>query len=386
MRLRRVEVEAPQAKYPVVIGAGARARLVKEIVAHGSPSRLHLITDETVDRRHGRELVRHLESAGIPLAVSRVPAGEQSKSPRQLTRLWRDMLRAGCDRRACVVAFGGGVVGDLAGFTAASVLRGIDFVQVPTTLLAMVDASVGGKTGINLPEGKNLVGAFHQPRAVVMDLDYLGTLSARQFRAGCAEVVKTAAIWKASFFRELEARTGDLLAREPKLLARVVSECVRIKAAVVAADEREARLRMILNFGHTFGHALEAAGRYRDLLHGEAVAIGMIFAARLGERLEVSSRGTAERLRDVLRGFKLPVAGPKYSLQSILRSMLKDKKRGADGLRWVLLPRIGKAEIIENVSMDIVREEAQRFLGRPARAKGRGRQATRSGTSRRSKQ
>lgn len=366
MALRNVRVRVPLATYPVCIGSGARERLVHLLRGKNAPSRLHLVSDERVYRHQGRRLEKVLRETGIPLSRSVVPAGEVSKSPRCLTRLWRDILSAGCDRSSCIVAFGGGMVGDLAGFAAASSLRGIDFVQVPTTLLAMVDASVGGKTGINLQAGKNLVGAFHQPRAVVMDLDFLETIPRREFVAGWAEVIKTAAIWSRRFFGVLERNREALLAREPEALGRAVESCVRIKAAVVAEDERESRLRMILNFGHTFGHGIEAAGRYRSLLHGEAVAIGMIFAARFGENLGYTQAGTRERLASLIEEYGLPTERNGLRANTVLETMRRDKKRGRKGLRWVFLPRIGEYRIVDDVPFEKVSRAVREFLKRKA--------------------
>jgi len=302
-----------------------------------------------------------LESTGLPVSQTVVPAGEASKSFVELERIVRETIRAGCDRRACLVALGGGVVGDLTGYAAASLLRGVPFVQVPTTLLAMVDASVGGKTGINVPEGKNLVGAFHQPRAVVMDLDTLRTLPRREVRAGWAEIIKTAAIRDTRLLSLIEKEREALLAGDEALLGRVVARCVRIKAAVVEADERESGVRMILNFGHTLAHGIEAAQGYGGLLHGEAVAVGMVFAARLGERLGRTATGTAERLEGTLAAYGLPVGLRGCDTSRILAAMSRDKKRGPKGLRWVFLPRIGEAAIADDVDPKVQQRELQAF-------------------------
>lgn len=368
MTIRNLQVKLPGASYPICLGVGARHRLHRLLTGRDAPSRLHVVTDERVWRRYGRELGKILDSTELPVATSVVPAGESSKSPRQITRLWRDILSAGCDRSSCVVAFGGGVIGDLGGFAAASALRGIDFIQIPTTLLAMVDASVGGKTGINLPEGKNLVGSFHQPRAVVMDLDFLDTLPRREFRAGCAEVIKTAAIRDARFFRRLETNCDAIVKRDPTALRQAVEACVRIKADVVAKDEKESRLRMILNFGHTFAHALEAVSRYRVFLHGEAVAIGMVFAARFGEELGYSAAGTSARLTEMIRAYGLPIDSRVGAPATLMRAMLKDKKRGRSGLRWVFLPKIGECEIFDHVDLAEVEAQVRCFVrGRQSR-------------------
>jgi 3-dehydroquinate synthase len=262
-----------------------------------------------------------------------------------------------------IVAVGGGVVGDLAGFAAASVYRGVQLVQVPTTLLAMVDSSVGGKTGINLPEGKNLAGAFHQPAAVVMDLDFLRTLPPREGRAGWAEVIKTAAIRDAALLATLEERREALSGLDVGAVGPVIEACARIKAAVVAEDERESGLRRILNFGHTLAHGLEAATRYGRLLHGEAVAVGMAFAAWLGESLGRTEPGTARRLETLLRGYGLPVRPPRGLPPSrVLKAMEGDKKRGPGGLRWVLLARPGEVVIADGIERGLVETRLRGFF------------------------
>ena len=280
----------------------------------------------------------------------------------QLERLWRTATRRGADRNACFVALGGGVVGDITGFASASVLRGVEFVQVPTTLLAMVDASVGGKTGINLPEGKNLVGAFHQPRAVVIDLDFLKTLPARETRAGWAEIIKTAAIRDAALFRRISRQRQELLKGRPGPLGDVVARCVRIKATVVEADERESGLRRILNFGHTLAHGIEAAQGYGGLLHGEAVSVGMVFAARLGEALGHTPPGVTDRIEELLASYGLPVGLRRGDASRILSAMARDKKRGPHGLRWVFLTGVGRTIVVDGVPPGRVSRELEKFM------------------------
>ena len=360
--VRRLRVDAPGGAYPVEVGRGFREDALRRAVRRLRPTRVHLVSDRKVARHYRAPLTRVLRDAGVAVSVSVVAAGERSKSPVEVTRLWRDLIRAGCDRQSCVVAVGGGMVGDLAGFAAASVLRGIPFIQMPTTLLSMVDASVGGKTGINLPEGKNLVGAFHQPAAVIADIETLDTLPEREFRAGWAEVIKTAAIRDSRLLGELERNSKALQKKAPQALAKVVGRCVRIKAAVVRDDEREGGLRRILNFGHTLAHGLESVSRYGGLLHGEAVAIGMVFAARLGERLGRSPAGTAERLEHLIDRYALPTRPPRQKLAEVQRAMRRDKKRGRDGILWVLLSRLGCAETGELVADREVRRELVSFF------------------------
>jgi 3-dehydroquinate synthase len=361
-RLRKLRIRAPGGSYPVLIGSGALGELPALLDGGERPSRLHVVTDRRVARSHGDRVERLLGRTGLPLSRTVLPPGEGSKSFAQLERILRDAVRAGADRRALLIALGGGVVGDVTGYAAASLLRGVPFIQVPTSLLAMVDASVGGKTGINLPEGKNLVGSFHQPRAVVIDLDVLATLPPREARAGWAEIIKTAAIRDESLLGLIESESAALLGGEPSLLARVVERCVRIKASVVEADEREAGLRMVLNFGHTLAHGIEAAQDYGGLLHGEAVAVGMAFAARLGEALGRTPRGTAERLERLIAAYGLPARVAHLPFERVWQAMSRDKKRGPRGLRWVLLARAGEAMIAADVPEADARRELRKFL------------------------
>ena len=369
--MRKVQVSTPGGEYPVFVGHGAVDKLPALLQGRGSrvkrrpPSGVHLVSDRRVARRWSRPLIDRLDEVGLPFSRTTVPAGEASKSFTELERVVRDAIRQGRDRASLLIALGGGVVGDLTGYAAASLLRGVDFLQIPTSLLAMVDASVGGKTGINVAEGKNLVGAFHQPIAVLADLDYLETLPARQVSAGWAEVIKTAMIRDVDLLRLIEDHTDALLAREPRWLERVVARCVEIKANVVSEDEREGGVRRILNFGHTLAHGIETSQDYEGLLHGEAVAVGMVFAARLSESLGRSEPGIVARLESILRAFKLPVSLRGAQGSRILSAMERDKKRGPEGLRWVFCPRVGEAVVAEDVDAGVWRGEVRRFLAAP---------------------
>ena len=345
--VKTIEVALGERRYPVWIGCGLlgdaarwRARLRGRhalVVSNTSVAPLYL------DR-----LAQGL--GGLQWSSFLLEDGEAHKSFANVGRALEALAALGATRDACVIALGGGVVGDLAGFTAACWMRGIDFIQVPTTLLAMVDSSVGGKTGVNLPAGKNLVGAFHQPRAVVADLDTLATLPEREYRAGLAEVVKGAAIGDADFFAWLEAHADALIARDSALLSEAIARKVRYKAGVVARDETEQGERALLNLGHTFGHALETAGHYRTLLHGEAVAVGMLLAARLSERLGMASAADTERMHRLLARLGLPVALPQGSdPEQLLALMRLDKKNTAGSLRLILWRGVGRAEIVEGV-------------------------------------
>lgn len=288
--------------------------------------------------------------------VSCVPAGESAKTLDHFAELVRELADFGATRDACVYALGGGVVGDLAGFAAACWMRGIDVVQLPTTLLAMVDSSVGGKTAVDLPQGKNLVGAFHPPRAVLADTATLRTLPERELRAGLAEVVKYGAIADAPFLDWLERNAQALLARDDAALAEAIARSCAHKAAIVERDPREHGERALLNFGHTFAHAIEAEQGYGGLNHGEAVAVGMVLAARLSARLGLAALADAERLAALLTRFGLPVAlPPALDAEALLARMRLDKKAQAGGLRFVLWDRAGAARVVAGVDEDAVR-------------------------------
>jgi 3-dehydroquinate synthase len=315
-----------------------------------------IITDTNVERRYAGVLYEALSKAGITTEVLTVPAGEASKSLRQANRLFEKLPTLGLDRQSFIIALGGGVVGDLAGFVAASYLRGIALVQVPTSLLAQVDSSVGGKVGVNLPRGKNLVGAFHQPRLVLADIDTLATLPERELRSGFAEVIKHGAIRDAGFFEWLEQEYTRALALDPDAVAHMVRRCCEIKAEVVSADERESGLRAILNFGHTLGHAMEALSEYVGLLHGEAIAMGMCCAARLSVKRAGLNETEAARLRDLIAGSGLPTRlGTAFKLEQLLEATRLDKKARDGKLRFVLLKRLGEAVVSDAVTdADIV--------------------------------
>ena len=292
---------------------------------------------------------------GFAHAALILPDGEAHKTLANCAVLFDALAALGASRDATIIALGGGVIGDLAGFAAACWMRGIEFVQMPTTLLAMVDSSVGGKTGVNLPAGKNLVGAFHQPRAVVIDTDTLATLPDREYRAGLAEVVKYGAIGDAAFFGWLEKHVDALNARDQAPLVEAIAISCRHKAGVVARDEHEQGERALLNFGHTFGHALETETGYGTLLHGEAVAIGMVLAAHLSSDLGRASRSDAERLTALLVALGLPVVPPACDPARLLALMRLDKKNLSGRLRLILWRGIGRAETVPDIADEAIR-------------------------------
>ncbi len=344
--VRSLTVALGERSYPIQLGVETLAGVGAAIRDCAPSSRAFVVTVANVSRRYGGILQRSLRAAGYRVARVVVPDGDASKSPRQLARLWDALIRFGADRSTPVVALGGGMIGDLAGFAAASYLRGVPFIQIPTTVLAMVDASIGGKVAVNLPQGKNLVGAFYQPRLVWIDTATLRSLPARQRAAGFAEVIKAAAIWDAAFFERLERDAEGLLELDPERLIPTLERACAIKAEVVSRDEREAGLRQLLNFGHTLGHAIEKLGRYRGLLHGEAVAIGMLVAARKSEQLGLSPAGTAERLRSLVLRFGLPSELPNHPRSAYLDALRVDKKMADSKIRFVVLRGIGRAETV----------------------------------------
>jgi len=343
---RSVRVELGERSYPIRLGAGTLDSAGGAIFKAAKAKKAIVVTDSNVGRRYAARLIESIEKMGIRARRITVPAGDDTKNLAQVEQLYGKLLDFGADRGTVVVALGGGMVGDLAGFLAATYLRGIAFVQVPTTILAMVDASIGGKVGVNLPRGKNLVGAFHQPRLVWIDVETLKTLPRRERAAGLAEVVKAAAIWDARFFRRLESEIERVWDLDPQVLIPTISRACAIKAEVVARDELESDLRMLLNFGHTLAHAVETLQGYRGALHGEAVAMGMVFAARRSEVLGLCPDGVAERIGSVLERIGLPTVLPHFPRKAYLDVLGVDKKKREARIRFVVLRAIGKAETL----------------------------------------
>lgn len=340
--MQDIVVDLGERGYPIQIGFDL-LQSNERLRALAAGRSVCVISDENVGPLHAPALLAGLGAAPADVSRLDIPAGEGSKSWEMLDRVIGHLLERRFDRKSLLIALGGGVVGDLVGFVAAIYQRGIEFVQVPTTLLAQVDSSVGGKTAINHALGKNMVGAFHQPRLVMADVGTLATLPRRELVAGLAEVIKHGAIADPVYLDEVERRLDDLLAGRADALASVVAGSIRIKAAVVAADEREANLRAILNFGHTFGHAIEAGMGYGEWLHGEAVAAGTMMATELSRRLGWLSAADVERVRKLLLRAGLPVTGPDLGVARYLDLMSHDKKVIAGSLRLILLKGLGQA-------------------------------------------
>lgn len=363
MSVETVTVDLADRSYDILIGPGLLAQAGERLRGVVSHDRLLVIADASVSKLHWTALAASLSGAGYRADLLEVPPGEASKSFPVFADLLERALALGVDRRTTVLALGGGVIGDLAGFVASVLLRGLDFVQIPTSLLAQVDSSVGGKTAINASAGKNLIGAFHQPKLVLADLDALMTLPRRELLAGYAEVVKYGLIDRPAFFDWLDEHGAAGLAGDQAILGQAVAECCRAKAEVVAADEREAGRRALLNLGHTFGHAFEAeAGYDGGLLHGEAVSIGMALAFRHSVRLGLTDKAVAERVSASLSAAGLPVAPdlsgnrPIPSVDALLGRMRKDKK-ALDGKVTLILARdIGRSFVQADADVGPIRE------------------------------
>ena len=346
--MQTIRVDTPSAKYDVIAGSGLLGNLAPRIerVAGGLPRRVFVLTSAPIWALWGHCLQQTFRDAPVVLFLA---PGEEHKTLKSVERLLRQMAQAGGDRGSLLVAFGGGIVGDVGGFLAAIYMRGIPYIQVPTTFLAQVDSSVGGKTGVNLPEGKNLVGSFHHPLAVFADIEVLGTLPDRELRAGLMESVKAGIIRDRALARFMEERADEVLGRDPKALEKVIAASIRMKAGVVNKDERESGLRMILNFGHTVGHALEQATGYKALLHGEAVGWGMVAALHIArERGTISSRQFG-RLESLIHLYG-PLPPLKLRAAKVVAATGSDKKNVGGVRRFVLPLGIGDAGVVEDVT------------------------------------
>jgi 3-dehydroquinate synthase len=348
-----LRVELGSRGYPIHIGADliGRAELYRPYLAGGAAA---IVTNEVVGPLYLPRIRNAL--AGIQTTEILVPDGEGAKGWETLEKVFDALLAARCGRDTLLIALGGGVVGDLAGFAAAIYQRGVPFVQVPTTLLAQVDSSVGGKTAINHARGKNMIGAFHQPLAVVSDVSALDTLPERELRAGLAEVIKHALALDAAFVDWLETHVERLLRRERDALVRAVRRCCELKARIVAEDERESGVRALLNFGHTFGHAIEAGTGYGSWLHGEAIAAGMVMAAELSRGLGLVGAAEVARVRTLVKKAGLPTTGPALAPQQLMDLMAVDKKAARGKLRFVVLESIGRATLKGEIEDRRVRE------------------------------
>ena len=342
--MKTLEVDLGIRSYPIHIGTDLIDQPALFSACEKANS-IYIVTNTTVEPLYAERLTKALEKLGKPVRRIVLPDGESYKDWKNLQLIFDALLTHGADRQTMLVALGGGVIGDMTGFAAASFMRGIRFIQVPTTLLAQVDSSVGGKTGINHPLGKNMIGAFHQPEAVIADLNTLKTLPPRELSAGLAEVIKHGAIADAQFLDWIEANPKALLACDTEAMAHAVLRSCEIKSAVVSADEREGGIRATLNFGHTFGHAIEAGMGYGEWLHGEAVGCGMVLGADLSCRLGHITQAEVDRLTKIIQSMSLPIKPPKFGAERYMELMQVDKKTEGGTIRYVLLEKIGKAQI-----------------------------------------
>ena len=365
--MRTVHVKTASVHYPVHVGCNFLIHFayhLRKLLGAAKP-RIFILTSPEIWSLWGKQFLATFPPAQQPWVLF-LAAGEAHKRLAQVERLSTELATSGADRSSLLIAFGGGIVGDVGGFLAAIYMRGIDYIQMPTTLLAQVDSSVGGKTGVNLKAGKNLIGSFHHPRAVFVDVGLLDTLPARELRAGLFESIKAGIIRDASLFRFLEHDWEPILAGDPTALKRVISASVRMKAEVVGIDERESGLRMILNFGHTIGHAIEAATGYKKLLHGEAIAWGMLAALHISRMRAMLQENDAMRIEKTIHAYG-PLPGFRARVPDLLDAAGRDKKNKTGTRRFVLCPGIGNAVVVENVTDTEVISAMEKILGEAAR-------------------
>ena len=356
--MQLVRVDLGPRSYDIALTAAQPAGVGPFVRERLPQSRLALVVCDRNTEAHGRSVEASLQEVGFRTGLAAIPAGEGSKTIAEAAKLYDALYDLAADRKTAVVAVGGGVVGDLAGFVAATYNRGLPLVMVPTTLLAMVDSSVGGKTGVNHPKGKNLIGAFHQPAGVWIDTTFLDTLPDREFLSGLAEVVKYGVILDAEFFEYLEVNAAAIRARDPEAILHIVERSCRLKADVVEKDEREETgLRAMLNYGHTFAHAFETVGGYGGWLHGEAVAAGMVCASRLAERRGLIGSDLTKRQRELLVAFSLPTSPKReWPIDEQIAVMRRDKKASAGELRFILPTKLGAVRLFDAISEQQVRE------------------------------
>ncbi len=343
--MKSIAVDSSQGRYIIDIGCGAINTIGSVISAIHTNSRIIVITDHIIKDLYYDRIYHLLVKEGYDISIITIEPGEASKSITVLTDIYNQLVALGASRSSLIIALGGGVVGDIAGFTASTFLRGVPYVQIPTTLLAQVDSSVGGKVAVNLESGKNLVGSFYQPKAVLIDPELLSTLPERQLRNGMSEVIKCAAIRDEALFKLIEEK-GDISSLWP-YLEEIIYSCCSIKAAIVKNDEKDFGERMLLNFGHTLGHSIESYFEYEVYLHGEAVAIGMSQITKISERLGITKEGTYKRLTALLSSYKLPTKLPSMELGKLYSKILHDKKFSEKQARLILLKNIGSSFIAE---------------------------------------
>jgi 3-dehydroquinate synthase len=363
-----VSVNLGPRSYSIVVEVGALAGVGERLRGLGVGRRTALVSDPAIMRRHGQPVVTGLERAGFSVTVLEVPEGETAKTLAVAEQCWDRVLAAGLDRSSTIIGLGGGAVGDLAGFVAATYMRGMNFVTVPTTILAQVDASIGGKTAIDHPKAKNLIGAFHQPRLVVVDPAVVTTLPERDFRSGLAEVVKHGIVLERGYFEDVERQADALLARDVAVLERVIGGSCRLKASVIERDpEEKSELRFALNYGHTIGHAIEATTGFSQWTHGEAVALGIVAEARLARRLDLASEATIARQEQLLARLGLPVRAGALDVDAVLTAITHDKKARDGRVPFVLAPALGEFRVVYDVPPAAIRAAVHDLAAEPPR-------------------
>jgi 3-dehydroquinate synthase len=359
---RQIDVALGDRSYPLIAGNSMLSSFAPMCRQHGISESVVIITDQNVARLHLQPLLRNLLHHKFqPLTIT-IPAGETQKNLASANKLFTEMLKKRIQRDAAIIALGGGVIGDLAGFVAATYQRGMKMVQVPTTLLAQVDSSIGGKVGVNHPLGKNMIGAFHQPVFVWMDTDYLKTLPKREMICGLGEVIKYGIIRDTELFANLESHLEDVLHLDIESVMHVQAACAAIKAEIVSQDEKESGVRIILNYGHTIGHGLESAGRYKLLKHGEAVLLGMIGEASIAKKMKLLDADSYERLVALIHRAPLTSKLSSLKMADIVHAMGRDKKRVAKKLRFVLPTKIGEVKVVDDVDPNLIRSAVRELL------------------------
>ena len=355
--MQQIHVELGKASYPIYIDNGSLSQLGDTLKRHLPLPKVALVTNSIINGLYGDIVRDGLKSAEIDVVTVEVPDGEESKSLKWAGKLFDAFVEARMTRHSGVIALGGGVVGDLAGFVAATFMRGIPFVQIPTSLIAQVDSSVGGKTAVNHPRGKNLIGAFHQPKLVFIDVEVLKTLPEREFKSGLAEVIKHGLIMDSELFEYIENNQSRILDLDMAIIEQIVSRSCKDKATIVEQDEKELNVRALLNYGHTVGHSIEAVTDYKTFQHGEAIAIGMAVEAKIAVNMDMLDEESAERQNQLLADCGLPIVFPDLDVEAVVETTHLDKKvKGSGESRFVLLGSIGKATVVENVTDEQVRQ------------------------------
>ena len=364
--MKTIRLELKKRSYDIIVGSNILGRLGRYISKLNIGYDAYVLTNASIKNRYGNSLEKSLKQSGLSVRFKLVPDTEESKSIERASLIIKDLAHYDKAKRIFIVAFGGVVIGDLTGFVASIYKRGVSYLQVPTTLLAQVDSSIGGKTAVDLVEGKNLIGAFYQPRLVLSDVKFLKTLDQRQMRSGLAEVIKYAIIKDKQLFDYLETRYKDILARRELCLEYIVKRCSSIKVNIVSSDEREEKgIRTILNFGHTIGHAIEAAANYKVYNHGEAIAQGMLVATEISKALNLINPKTAQRIESLIKKVGLPVKIEKVALEDIIKAHYRDKKFAGLKNRFVLIKGIGKTKIVENVPLLIIKQAIKKLTNQP---------------------